>query len=201
MSKVLKGSVLAGGKGKRERVKNDYYATPPTATRQFLERLQNDGLELKGSILEPATGGGHMSDVLKEFYGEGSVTSTDLVDRGYSKLDDVKDFLEDEFEKYDNVITNPPFKYAQEFIEKGLEIANEKVIMFAKIQLLEGKKRHLLFKNNPPSYIYVHSSRVNPYRNGSPVDENGKKWSSTMCFAWFVWDKRYSGETILRWLE
>ena len=201
MKNSLRGGVLAGGIGARERVENDYYATPPSATRQFLERLNEDGLSLVGSILEPAAGGGHMSDVLRDIYGEDNVTSTDLVDRGYPYLDSTKDFLNDNFDYYDNVITNPPFKYAQEFIEKGLDIANKKVIMFAKIQLLKGKRRYDLFKSNPPSYVYVHSSRVNPYRNGSPVDENGKKWSSTMCFAWYVWDKEYSGETIVRWLE
>ena len=156
-------------------------------------------VDLDGTILEPAAGGGHISEVLKEEYGNHMVWSTDIVDRGYP-LDAVKDFLNDDFRVYDNVITNPPFKYAQEFIEKGLQVAKQKVIMFAKIQLLEGQKRQSLFKNNPPSYIYVHSSRVNPYRNGSPVDEDGKPWSSTMCFAWFVWDKSYAGEPIVRWL-
>ena len=36
--------------------------------------------------------------------------------------------------------------------------------------------------------------------NGSPVDEKGKKWSSTMCFAWFIFEKGYEGEPIIRWL-
>lgn len=201
MQKQLSGAVLAGGQGTRQRVENDYYATPPSATRSFLNKLNEDGIKLAGSILEPATGGGHMSDVLKDIYGRNKVTSTDLVDRGYQYLDSIKDFLKDDFCRYDNVITNPPFKYAQEFIEKALKVANEKVIIFAKIQLLEGKRRYDLFKSSPPSYVYVHSSRVNPYRNGDPVDECGKPWNSTMCFAWYVWDKEYVGETIIRWIE
>ena len=68
--KVLSGGVLAGGSGTRDRVKNDYYATPKYATRQFLEQLAKDGEALVGSILEPSCGRGHMSDVLIEFYGE-----------------------------------------------------------------------------------------------------------------------------------
>lgn len=196
----LKGMNLSGGKGNRGRVKDDYYATPPEDIRIFLDRLKQDGLDLNGSILEPACGGGHMSDVLVDYYGKENITSTDIVDRGYHCFDGVKDFLKDDFDKYHNVMTNPPFKYAQEFIEKALEISSDKVLMFAKIQLLEGQKRRELFETNPPSYIYVYSGRVNPLRNGMATDENGKKWSSTMCFAWFVWDKKCSNETVVRWI-
>ena len=31
-------------------------------------------------------------------------------------------------------------------------------------------------------------------------DENGKRWSSTMCFAWFVWEKGYIGQPIINWI-
>ena len=141
-----------------------------------------------------------MSEVLREYYGN-IVTSTDLVDYGYEGMKEQKDFLKDEFGTYNNVMTNPPFKHAQAFIERALELATDKVIMFAKIQLLEGKKRKELFDLNPPNYIYIHSSRVNPHRNGSPVDENGKPWASTMCFAWYIWDKTQTHEPIVRWLD
>lgn len=30
--------------------------------------------------------------------------------------------------------------------------------------------------------------------------ENGKKWNSTMCFAWFIWEKGFSGEPTIRWI-
>ena len=36
--------------------------------------------------------------------------------------------------------------------------------------------------------------------DGKETDENGKKWNSTMCFAWFVWEKGYSGDTIIKWI-
>ena len=73
--------------------------------------------------------------------------------------------------------------------------------MFAKIQLLEGVARRKLFDKFPPKYIYVFTNRVNPLRNGSPVDEKGKKWASTMCFAWFIWEIGFEGEPIIRWLN
>ncbi len=64
----------------RNRVKNDYYATPPEVTRAIL-----DEEVLEGSILEPACGEGHISEVLKEYYPSQEVISTDLIDRGTDK--------------------------------------------------------------------------------------------------------------------
>lgn len=194
INNTLSGTNLAGMSTTRDRVKDDYYATPVEATKGILDREILDG-----NIFEPACGEGHISEIIKEYYPNSEVISTDLVDRGYG--DGGINFLTHDFgRKFDNIITNPPFKYAKEFIERGLELANNKVIMFAKIQLVESVSRKELFEKFPPKYIYVFSKRVNPLRNGSPVDEKGKPWSSTMCFAWFVWEKGFEGETTFRWI-
>lgn len=103
-------------------------------------------------------------------------------------------------EKFNNVITNPPFSLAKEFVEKALQISTDKVIMFAKIQFLEGIQRKEFFAKYPPKTVYVFSKRVNPLRNGIEVDEKGKPWASTMCFAWFVWELGYTGVPSIKWL-
>lgn len=187
----LTGTSLSGTSTSRERVENDYYATPPESTMALLDREI-----FEGNILEPACGAGHISEVLKS-YGYKTI-STDLIDRGYGTGG--IDFLKDDFDKVDNVVTNPPFKYAKEFIEKALEVSNKKVAMFCKIQLLEGVARREMFENTPLRTVYVFTKRQNPFRNGSPVDENGKKWASTMCFAWFVWEHGYEGKPTIEWL-
>lgn len=197
--KVLTGTNLAGMSTTRERVDNDFYATPLNATKAILNEVK-----LYGSILEPAAGQGHISKVLREYYPYSEIVSTDLVQReerfGIPVQSDI-DFLTYEFNrKFDNIITNPPFNLAQEFIERALKLSNYKVIMFAKIQLLEGNKRRVMFDNTPLKYVYVFSKRVNPLRNGEVLDEKGKPWASTMCFAWFVWEHGYEGEPIIRWL-
>nr|DAI40173.1 MAG TPA: adenine-specific methyltransferase [Caudoviricetes sp.] len=126
-----------------ERQREDYYATEPKAT-EWLCKLER----FEGRILEPSCGEGHMSRVLEAAGYE--VVSRDLVDRGYGE---VADFLAIDNLAWDgNIVTNPPYKYAQQFVEKALSIIPEgkKVAMFLKLTFLEGKARRALFKSTPP---------------------------------------------------
>ena len=179
----------------KDREINDYYATDPKALEIFLDRLKEDGIELH-RVWECACGQGHLSNVLKNrgVY----VASTDLVDRGYGE--DCIDFLKFEsgYLLDLDILTNPPYKYAKEFVEKGLELVNKGhyVIMFLKIQFLEGQARLKLFKQYPPKYVYVNSARQNCYING----DMSKKMSNAVCYCWYVWEKGYMGEPIIRWI-
>ena len=126
-----------------DRQREDYYATEPKAT-EWLCKLER----FEGRILEPSCGEGHMSRVLEAAGYE--VVSRDLVDRGYGE---VADFLAiDNLEWDGNIVTNPPYKYAQEFVEKALSIIpkGKKVAMFLKLTFLEGKARRALFRSTPP---------------------------------------------------
>lgn len=196
MSK-LSGTSLSGSSLTRERAEHDYYATPYESTQALMKVLP-----LQGTVLEPCVGGGHIAEVIKEYYPMVEVIGCDLVDRGYPNTI-VSNFLTHRFtQTFNHIVTNPPYALAQEFLEKSLEIVepNGTIAMFLKIQFLEGAKRKELFKQYPPKYVYVFSKRQNPWRNGNPLDEKGKPWSSTMCFAWFVWEKGFTGEPIVRWL-
>jgi hypothetical protein len=78
------------------------------------------------------------------------VRSTDLIDRGYGKGG--QDFLNTPTTVWNgDIITNPPYKYAREFVEKALEIVAPgcKVAMFLKLTFLEGKGRRKLFHSSP----------------------------------------------------
>ena len=198
-NKVLSGGQLAGGNSASKREENDFYATNPETLKMFLYEFWKDNTFEGNEILEPACGQGHISKTLKELLPNFNITSTDLIDRGYG-VGGI-DFLTYDYKKmFDVVITNPPFSLAKEFIEKGLKISNKHVIMLCKIQLLEGTKRKEMFFNTPLKYVYVHTTRQATWKEGKPLDPNGKKWATTMCLAWFVWDKDYKGEPIIRWI-
>ena len=102
-------------------------------------------------------------------------------------------------EQYDgDILTNPPYKFAQEFVEHSIDLLKENnyCIMLLKIQFLEGKKRRKLFNKYPPKYVYINSERQTCYINGNM----SKKMSSASCYCWFMWQKGYTGETIIRWI-
>ena len=87
---------------------------------------------------------------------------------------------------------------AKEFVEKALEITEDScyTIMFLKIQFLEGQARLKLFKKYPPKYVYVNSARQLCAMNG----EFEKYKATALCYCWFVWQKGYNGEPIIRWI-
>lgn len=179
----------------KDREKNDYYATDPNSLEIFLKKLKEDKIELHNDIWECACGEGHLSKVLlNKGY---NVISNDLIDRGFGLggIDFLK--IKDKNVKKD-ILTNPPYKYAKEFVEKALEIQADGyyTIMFLKIQFLEGQSRIKLFKKYPPKYIYVNSSRQACYING----EMSKKMSSATCYCWFIWQKGFKSEPIIRWI-
>lgn len=187
--KKLRGGNLAGGNPSRGRVEDDFYATPVEATEALMQREI-----FAGEIWECACGNGMMSEVIKKY---NSTRSTDLIDRGYG-ISQV-DFLK-EIARANNIVTNPPFNLFQEFAEKALELSRYKVALFGKIQALEGQKRATFLENSPLKTVYVFKKRINPMRNGKDVDENGKKWASTMAFAWYVWDIGYKGKPQIEWI-
>lgn len=185
----MKGHSIAGMSTVRDRVDNDYYATPSESTRALLEKEI-----ISYPAWEPACGEGHICKELGH-----NILATDLIYRGFGEGGiDFLTTLPDREVK--TIITNPPFNLFQEFAEKALQVAQDKVILFGKLQALEGYKRASFMEKSPLKTVYVFKKRQNPLRNGSPVDENGKPWASTMAFAWFVWEIGYTGEPIIRWI-
>lgn len=172
------------------REKNDYYATNPMAIDLLIaEEKFNE------NIWECACGEGHLSERLKE---KGfDVYSTDLVDRGYQ--DEIVDFLKTDCVFKGDIITNPPYRYAQEFIEKALENVDQggKVAMFLKLTFLESKKRKELFEKYPFKTLYVSSSRISCAKNGDFETLN----NGAVAYGWYVWEKGFNGTPCIKWIN
>ena len=192
------GANLTGGNPKNKRVELDYYATNPEAVWMLLRQHMFRG----GHILEPCVGSGHIANVLAERFNK-QITAIDIVDRGYPNTI-VTDFLTwSTNERFDTIITNPPYSLAKEFVFKCMELLTQKgqLAMFLRIQFLETMGRKELFDIYPPKYIYVFRKRMPIFSNGVELDPTtGKPWATTLCNAWFVWQQGSTSEPIIRWL-
>lgn len=173
-----------------ERERDDYYATDPKAIDKLLTVEP-----LHTRIWECACGGGHLSERLME---KGfKVYSTDKVDRGYSGFLGARDFLKAKTPPFDglyDIVTNPPYKQAKEFVMKALELlpSGGRCCMFLKLTFLEGKARYdEIFSKLPPRRVYVFSERVQCAKNGLfDVYKGG-----ALAYGWFVWIKGCENKT------
>lgn len=193
-SKSIYTTMGASNHSNKERQNEDYYATEPKATQLLLEVEQFSPV-----IWECACGGGggHLAQVLENNGYE--VIATDLIYRGYGDKESLN-FLEETLDEFEgDIITNPPYKYALEFVQKALDSVQvgRKVAMFLKLQFLEGKARKQFFLENPPKVVYVSSSRLNCAMNG----DFDKYESSAIAYAWFVWEKGFKGDPIIKWIN
>ena len=178
----------------RERAQADLYTSDPKAVQALLEAFP-----LNQYVFEPCAGLGHISELIKKT-GRDVITS-DINDYGY-KLDFQRDFFQ--VKRGDvtaptpfDIVTNPPYKGALDFVKHAIELLEDggRVIMLLRIQFLEGIERGQFFKEHPPRFVYVFTRRVLCLLNGEP-----QKHNSAACFAWFIWEKDFKGDPVVRWL-
>lgn len=191
-------AISATNHSESEREHNDYYATAPLAIDKLLA-VESPHKH----IWECACGEGHLSRRLIE---NGYIVwNTDIIERRWKRLSAIQDFLkatESPFYNDYDIITNPPYKYAKEFVLKALDLLPSgcKCYMFLKLTFLEGKARYReLFNKYPPIKIYVFTERVKCAKNGDfkSLEQSG---GSAVAYAWFVWLKGYTGKTQIEWI-
>ena len=163
----------------RER-KNDLYETPPEAT-QALLRVET----LPRLIWEPAAGRNAISDVLRAAGHD--VVCTDLVDYGCPGIQPGVDFLMERqpFFGADCIVTNPPFKNADEFVRHGLRLCS-KVIMLLRWAYAEGAGRSDIMDQHC-SRIWLGKERLSAMHRDQW--DGPKLTNSAMPFAWFVFER------------
>ena len=170
----------------------DDFPTPPWATRALLEHALGS-YDRADVALEPACGQGHMSKVLEEYFAE--VRASDIWDYGYGE---VADFLTTphEAKSVDWVITNPPFRLAEDFILKGLSVARKGVAMLTRTVFIESIGRfERVFTPHPPVRFAQFTERV-PMVKGR-LD---KKASTATGYAWIIWRHDLERSTELFWI-
>lgn len=190
---MLDGSFAKSDSG-LEREKDDFYPTPPEPTRALLH-AEIDRLRQFDGIWEPSCGDGAM---VREMKALGLVTyASDLVDRG-GAADTVRDFYAYRYPAFPAIVTNPPFG------ECGWGNGKARWLKHA-LDTLDVEYMALLmnwgwpgagglrnfYAAHPPARVYLMRWKIDFTGQGAPP----------MLNAFFVWDKAWKGETVLRMLD
>lgn len=156
----------------------DDFPTPPWAARAFCEWM---GFDRTMTVWEPAANRGFMVKGLRDYFHR--VDGSDIHDYGAGFP--VHDFLMpgDPLHRPGWIITNPPFRLAMEFVERGLDVSNHGVAVIVRSTWAEGSGRfNRLFSKHPPKFILQHVERV-PMVKGR-YDPTA---STATGYAWYVW--------------
>lgn len=181
-------SIIGGGTGINKRQPLDYYPTLEYVTEVLFKEEQ-----FKGDVLECASGDGAMSKIIEQY---NTCISSDIRTDNIAGTGGI-DFLTQPIEIVDNIITNPPYSHANEFVLKAKEVAKYKIAMILKLDFMGGVWRgDNLFpdKEFPIKSILVFSKRIQFSPKGS------KAGSPTMTHAWFIWDKAHEGKPNVAWI-
>lgn len=176
-----------------EREKNDFYATDPLAI-DHLKKVY----DIPENVWECACGRGDLSKRLIEMGHK--VYSSDLYDRGYGDVGKNFFTFTEMPEGCSCILTNPPYKYAMEFVLYSLYLLppGGTCIMFLKTTFLEGQKRYdNLFSKFPPKYVFQFIKRMNCLNGG---EEDKSNTSSAVSYCWFVFEKGFTEDTIIKWI-
>ena len=163
----------------------DYFPTPPWATRAlFRHVLPALGVHTVGQVWEPACGEGHMAAVIAEFT-QGRVIATDIFDYGYgtAPVDFLDRLMPAAADGVDWIITNPPFKPADQFALRAFDRAGVGAALLLRTQWLESEERYQsIFRHRPPTLFAPFVERVPMLRGRWEPDA-----STATSYSWFVW--------------
>jgi len=162
---------------------HDLYETPAVAVQALLAAEK-----LPRVVWEPACGRGAIGLVLQA--AGHTVYASDLVDRGYGTGG--INFLGARKAPpgVKAIVTNPPFKLAQEFVEKALELVPH-VVMLARLAFLESERRsHILEPGSGLRTVHVFRNRLPMMNRDGWV---GPQSGSAVAYAWFAWERGHVG--------
>lgn len=169
------------------RKQTDFYETPYSLTRKFLDVEKFDK---SLSVCEPACGKGAITKVLNEYWDKDLITS----------YDQEVNFLW-ETGNYNSVITNPPYTTALQFIDRAKRVATEKFAFLLPLSYLHGKQRYdEIYSDREYGLKKVYVFTRYPML-GEKLREDGKYRTGMMVYAWFVWENGHSGLPMIDWLD
>lgn len=169
----------------------DDFPTPPWATRALCEWIEDSIINWSDgphpmrsmSCREPAANRGHMVRPLREYFD--LVTGSDIFDYG-AGFPQADYLFGPDPSPTDWTITNPPFRLAEQFIDRALRTSTYGVAVIVRMAFLESVGRYRdLFSVTPPTDILQFAERV-PMHKGKLA---GKGGTTATAYCWLVWRK------------
>ena len=165
----------------KNRPKSDFYQTPYSLTELLLKSES-----FSGNVLEPACGDGAIVKVLNDF--------------GFETISyDIETNFLNETKTYDNIITNPPYSLAKEFILKAFEVSKSKIAMLLPLNYLHGIERFqsiYSLKKLETVYVFTRYPLLE-----QTIRSDGKFKTGMMVYAWYIWNLSFSGYPTIKWLN
>ena len=205
---------LMGSHSATERAKDDFYQSSTEIANALFECVKKG---IKGNKVYAA--GLENTVVIDSSAGTGTLLEPlykscwfqigyDIADRGYERVI-IRDWFnvntdmwkkEIWFGRHPKIIVqNPPFKLALEFVQHGLELLDKGELLFSlhRLLFLEGGERFgkLYGNKQKPKYVFVFAKRVSCIAPDVPGKGQG-----AMCYAWFMWQKGFRGNTQIKWI-
>lgn len=192
-----------------ERIERDAYNTPPWPTAAALHEIMGPRFRPGMTVWECAAGTGQMVAEL-ERHGLNVIPSdihapNDKPDLFGGNRTFVGDFLDDArpflpFE-FDAIITNPPYKLAEQFVRKALELTKPTrgiVAMLLGVKFDSAKSRADIFDEHPAWGMKITLlDRIWWFE--PKIGLNGKVNGPSEDHAWYIWDWRNTGGRHMRY--
>jgi hypothetical protein len=169
-----------------ERPKEDFFETPPEATRALLANLS---IHYAYTIWEPSCGKGAISKVLKDNLSN-KILETDLIDRGVG-IGGVDFFHAEEYVPKEPfiVLTNPPYSIADNYIRQAFKYGADVIIMLLRHAYSESSKtREDILSGGHLMTEYLIKERLKMRADSY----TGKTVSNMYNHGWFIWSRHYN---------
>lgn len=175
--------------------KLDCYSTPEIAITELLKREQ-----FSDFIWEPANGEGWLSRIVKKHGYEVFASDIKRWDKTTEIQRDFHAFTRTPYGEDCDIITNPPFRDSIRFVETAMQLLQPKakLALILPVRYFSGKTRKKkVFLKYPPVIVYIFSYRIPRMHQ---FFYKGPQSSGMIDFAWFVWEKGYTGNTVVKWI-
>lgn len=170
-----------------ERDANDWYVEPAWCVQALKDRVR-----FTGNIHDPCCGSGTIPKFMNG-------TGSDLIDRGFGYP--TQNFLLST-DTYDNIVMNPPYKLAQEFIEEALDRVRFKVAALVQTKFLSSQRRFRLFVR-PETMRIIMFSRRPSMPPGNMLMEHGERirGGGSIDYCWVIWGRGNKSPCTVEWMK